>query len=348
MQKPSSILLFGSCDFSREYLKQLLLGNASRRERVFEYIGVVTTTSEKRTTFENYCKESKIDIHYVTQGLGTWKIPLPTMSHIKPYDMALVASFDHYIPSRIIQSFSMGALNVHPSLLPKYRGASPMQQAILNRDRETGVSIVTLSKGRMDCGNIIRQSKMSLTADTDFKTLSAALAKLGARDTLDVLEELPRALENAVSQSDDHPDAKFAAPKFDEKIRMVDFSRQTAQEIYASYLAYGYYYPPLAQFYSNSQERWLDAKILEILNPDTNPLPKKAYDHIVGDHKPQVGSVYVDLKSDILWILCAGDTWLPCKKFRLQEKFLGFTPKMLCGYGIDRMTRVHIRSRIQS
>mmetsp|Transcript_20546 Transcript_20546/g.23732 ORF Transcript_20546/g.23732 Transcript_20546/m.23732 type:complete len:89 (-) Transcript_20546:52-318(-) len=74
------------------------------------------------------------------------------------YDIGIVASFRHMIPSYIIDKFRIGAFVVHPSLLPKYRGACPIQHAILNGDTETGVSLISMSKRKFDAGNIILQS----------------------------------------------------------------------------------------------------------------------------------------------------------------------------------------------
>jgi methionyl-tRNA formyltransferase len=70
-------------------------------------------------------------------------------------DLGVVASFGHMIPDSIISCFPEGMLVVHPSLLPKYRGACPIQHAINNRERETGVSIIEISRGVFDAGGIL-------------------------------------------------------------------------------------------------------------------------------------------------------------------------------------------------
>jgi methionyl-tRNA formyltransferase len=59
------------------------------------------------------------------------------------------------IPGKIIDKFNQGMLVVHPSLLPKYRGSCPIQHAILNREKETGVSIIEISKNKFDAGSIL-------------------------------------------------------------------------------------------------------------------------------------------------------------------------------------------------
>jgi len=67
------------------------------------------------------------------------------------------------IPGRIIESFTAkDMLVMHPSLLPKYRGSTPIQHALFNGDNQTGVSVIQISKGKFDAGNLLRQDKMEI------------------------------------------------------------------------------------------------------------------------------------------------------------------------------------------
>lgn len=68
-----------------------------------------------------------------------------------------MVSFGYFIPPRIIQQFKYGAINVHPSLLPKYRGAAPIQHTILAGDDETGVTVQELHPEKFDAGRILNQ-----------------------------------------------------------------------------------------------------------------------------------------------------------------------------------------------
>lgn len=74
----------------------------------------------------------------------------------------MVVSFGYFVPAPIIHGFKHGALNVHPSLLPKYRGAAPIQHTILAGDDETGVTIQELDDKAFDAGRILAQTKMVL------------------------------------------------------------------------------------------------------------------------------------------------------------------------------------------
>lgn len=77
-----------------------------------------------------------------------------------PFDVAVVASFGYMIPARFMHRFPLGMLNVHPSLLPAYRGAAPIQHQIDQQIEWTGVTVVSLHPHRIDAGEIIDQHVM--------------------------------------------------------------------------------------------------------------------------------------------------------------------------------------------
>lgn len=83
------------------------------------------------------------------------------------------------VPTEIIDSFPLGMYVMHPSLLPKYRGACPIQHAILNKETETGVSIIEISKNKFDAGNILIQGSVPLLPVTRFDELQMKLSILG-------------------------------------------------------------------------------------------------------------------------------------------------------------------------
>jgi methionyl-tRNA formyltransferase len=92
---------------------------------------------------------------------------------------------------KFLALFPRGGLNIHPSLLPKYRGASPISAAILNRDRETGVTVQRLAL-EMDAGDILAQERIPLSGQETTGSLSESAAERGAVLLLRVLEELVR------------------------------------------------------------------------------------------------------------------------------------------------------------
>ena len=104
-------------------------------------------------------------------------------------DVCCLAAYGRILKQPILEVPIHGFLNVHPSMLPKYRGASPIQTALLNGDRETGVSIMRLDAG-VDTGDVIVQEAVSINPEDTAGTLTARLADVGARLLVEALEQL--------------------------------------------------------------------------------------------------------------------------------------------------------------
>jgi methionyl-tRNA formyltransferase len=117
-------------------------------------------------------------------------------------ELIVVAAFGLLLPPALLDLAPHGCLNVHPSLLPRFRGASPIQAAILAGDNETGVSIIQLTE-LMDAGPILGQIRTAIGVDEDAQTLEARLAELGARLLLDCLEPWVRGELEARAQNED-------------------------------------------------------------------------------------------------------------------------------------------------
>ncbi len=107
---------------------------------------------------------------------------------LKP-DLIIVAAYGKILPKEVLEIPKYKAINVHPSLLPKYRGPSPIQSAILNGDKETGVTIMLISE-EMDAGDILAQEKIKIKKQ-NWKELSKELAELGGNL---LIETIPKYL----------------------------------------------------------------------------------------------------------------------------------------------------------
>ena len=106
-------------------------------------------------------------------------ILIEKLNSLKP-DLAVIAAYGKILPKEVLAIPRHGFINVHPSLLPKYRGASPIQYAILNGDKETGVTIMKIDE-KMDHGPILATSKFQITnSKITYPELSKKLAELGA------------------------------------------------------------------------------------------------------------------------------------------------------------------------
>lgn len=125
-------------------------------------------------------------------------------------EVIVVAAFGQILPQALLEMPSSGwAINVHASLLPKYRGAAPIQHAILNGETETGVTIMQM-EATLDTGPILSQSICPILPEDDAGTLETKLAQMGA----DLLIDTLRALEagSIIPQPQDHALATYASP----------------------------------------------------------------------------------------------------------------------------------------
>ena len=117
-------------------------------------------------------------------------------------DVAIVAAYGMLLPQAILEAPQFGCVNIHPSLLPRWRGPSPIQYAIWKGDAQTGVSVMSLEKS-MDTGPIIAQKSVPITPASDFETLNKQLWITGTRllnEALDAIAETN--ILNNVAQND--------------------------------------------------------------------------------------------------------------------------------------------------
>ena len=131
---------------------------------------------------------------------------LATLSALEP-DLAVVAAYGRMLPDAALAAPRLGTINIHPSLLPKYRGAAPVQRAIIAGETETGVTIMRLVR-EMDAGPTFARRARSIGAGETSDVVEADLARLGA----DLLLEVIRALETGAASEhpQDHSAATFA------------------------------------------------------------------------------------------------------------------------------------------
>ncbi|KAM0787861.1 hypothetical protein ACM66B_003913 [Microbotryomycetes sp. NB124-2] len=226
--------MFGADEFSCTTLQAL---HDNRNELVKELVVVVPPDQR---TGRGLRKVHRPPLRLLAEELQLETISLPT-TLLKGWDpperfrqpsstsILLTASFGHLIPSRILSMFEhLHTLNVHPSLLPKYRGAAPIQWTIANGDRETGVTVQELSKGKFDHGRILGQSRLPVPRDSTFASLEPVLANAGGRLLVDVLRDFDQAKATARPQ-----DSNLAslAPKIVKDHARVNWSEMSSEQL---------------------------------------------------------------------------------------------------------------------
>jgi len=142
-------------------------------------------------------------------------------------DVAVLAAFGCILKPALLAVPALGFLNIHPSLLPKYRGAAPIQRAMLAGESETGVSIIVLSEP-VDAGDVVEQETVAVGPDETAGELSQRLADAGARLVLDALARFG---EGKVTRTPQDPNLATRAPKITKLERNIDW-RDSAQGVH--------------------------------------------------------------------------------------------------------------------
>ncbi len=172
------ILFMGTPEFAAVSLGHLLSNN-------FKIIGVVTQPDRPKGRGLSL-QSSPVKELALKKELTVWQPQqvdsdefLTVFRELQP-DLVVVVAFGQKIPSEILNGPKYGCINVHGSLLPKYRGADPIRRALLNGDRITGITTMYMNEG-WDTGDIIFQEQLEVGADENFGSLYCRLAELGGK-----------------------------------------------------------------------------------------------------------------------------------------------------------------------
>jgi methionyl-tRNA formyltransferase len=182
------LIFFGSPSFAVPSLAALL-------ERGHDLV-LVVTQPDRPAGRGRQAASPPVAAFAQQRGLSVWQTSSvrgatadERLRSVQADGMAL-AAFAALIPTNVLEMTPRGVLNVHPSLLPRWRGASPIQSALLAGDTETGVSIIRLVQA-MDAGPILLRQRIPIAPQDDFLTLEPRLAALGARMLVRALDENP-------------------------------------------------------------------------------------------------------------------------------------------------------------
>lgn len=168
----------GTPEFAAVSLEQLITNN-------FQIIGVVTQPDRPKGRGMEL-QPSPVKQMALQKEISVWQPQqvdsdefIPIFQELHP-DLVVVVAFGQKIPSLILNGPKYGCINVHGSLLPKYRGADPIRRVLVNGDRITGITTMYMNEG-WDTGDIIFQEELEVGADENFGSLYCRLAELGGK-----------------------------------------------------------------------------------------------------------------------------------------------------------------------
>ena len=190
----------------------------------YEIVALILPTANTRKPFpiDLKAKANHIPVHYTKDTSEILNI----INQTQP-DIGILAAFSKFIPTSILEAIPNGIINIHPSLLPKYRGTTPIESALLNGDELAGVSVMRLVKA-MDAGPTYAQGEVKITDQTTKQSLYEHLANLGAKLLIDVL---PGILAKTAPESlQDDTQATFTTP-LDKSLSLLKTDSKSAQEL---------------------------------------------------------------------------------------------------------------------
>jgi len=163
-------------------------------------------------------------------------------------DIAIVVAYGQIIPKEYLSLVKKGFINIHASLLPKWRGAAPIQRSIMNLEKETGVSIMRIEE-RLDTGPICNSYKINIMDDDNSETITEKLSALASEKILDNIDEI---LEDKIKfKEQNHNEASYAA-KIEKIEGQIEWS-ETAEKIIGKINGL---YPSPGAFFTHNGERY--------------------------------------------------------------------------------------------
>ena len=214
------VVFFGTPDFAVVSLKAML------RERI-SVVGVVTQPDKPQGRSRTTLVPPPVKVVAQAEGLPILQPTRPVgdlflaaVRRLEP-DLGVVVAYGHVLRREVLDLPPRGLINVHASLLPRFRGAAPIQHAILSGDRETGICIMRMEEG-LDTGPVLHRVATPISDDDTAGTLSRRLATLGASALVEAISLLGAGLERPQPQDDS---AATYAPKVSRELARLDWTR---------------------------------------------------------------------------------------------------------------------------
>ena len=219
------IIFMGTPDFAKESLEAIY-------NKKYDIIAVVTNPDKPKgrgmKMFSSPVKEFALEKNlkiYQPEKIRKNVEFIEELKNMNP-DVICVVAYGKILPKEILEIPKLGCINVHGSLLPQYRGAAPIQWAVINGDKETGVTTMYMDEG-MDTGDMILKKKIEIGENETTGELWEKLSKIGGELLVETLDQIERGIAPREKQGDNFT----VAPMLDKNIAKIDWENKTAKEI---------------------------------------------------------------------------------------------------------------------
>ena len=225
VKKDLKIVFMGTPDFAKESLKCLA-------EAKHNILAVVTNPDKPQgrgmkmvaSPVKQYALENGLEIYQPEKVRNNTEF-IEKMKALKP-DVICVVAYGKILPQELLDIPKLGCINVHGSLLPKYRGAAPIQWAVLNGDKTTGITTMYMDAG-MDTGDMILKQEVEIGEDETTGELWERLSNIGA----DLLIETIKQIEAGTVKKEKQPEEGTLAPMLSKEMAKIDWENKTAVQI---------------------------------------------------------------------------------------------------------------------
>ena len=215
----------GTPDFAKTSLEAIY--NAAH-----EVLGVVTNPDKPKgrgmkmiaTPVKEFALEKNIPIYQPLKIRNNVEF-IEEIKALNP-DVICVVAYGKILPKELLEIPKLGCINVHGSLLPKYRGAAPIQWAVLNGDKTTGITTMYMDEG-MDTGDMILKEEVEIGEEETTGELWDRLSKIGAELLVETLKQIEEGRAPRIKQEESFT----IAPMLNKEMAKIDWGKQTAQEI---------------------------------------------------------------------------------------------------------------------
>ncbi|MBF0522045.1 MAG: methionyl-tRNA formyltransferase [Candidatus Omnitrophica bacterium] len=259
-----NIIFFGSDDFAEAHLKSLFDGG-------HKVVACVTQPDRPKDRglkmVVSPIKELALAHHIAVLQPASLKENKEIIAELKAFkpDVFIVVSYGQLLPKEILELPYFGAFNVHPSLLPKYRGAAPINWALINGETQTGVTVIRLNIS-LDAGDIIKQKAMPIDPEDNAVTLREKLIDLGNEQLKETLKAIDDGMVRLTTQ-----DATKAtkAPKLTKEFGKIDWN-SSAVDIHNKVRGLQPW-PCAYTYYQEKLFKILTSEVIPALNPNHKP-----------------------------------------------------------------------------